>query len=310
MTDKAGATGKSEKDSGELITASTPLWAACRILLSGHEDEFFSRLGKVLKSFLEDDVHDLRVSSRRLREGLALFAPCLPPGKLGRIDKQVKKVTKMLGDLRNTDEAYGFFSGLPSEETGNSRHEIEQLLAGLKLERKKAHRRLKRDLGRLKPAPLRRQIRSLGGRQNLFDERNVDSFTDIAAFADAAITERAQTVSELLPKALHEEEIEAQHALRIAVKKLRYRLEILAPLVTHDYDELHGALKGYQDVLGKLHDVVVFRAMVEERVAEGTGRGELLEVLARRQRELHASFLKKQKKSQLDAVGREIRAAL
>lgn len=310
MTDRAGATGKSEKDSGQLVTASTPLWAARRILLSGHEDQFFSQLDKVLKSFQEDDVHDLRVASRRLREGLALFAPCLPPGKRGRIDKQVKKVTKMLGDLRNTDEAYGFFSGLPPEETGNSRSEIEQLLSGLKLERKKAHRRLKGDLGRLQPAPLKRQIRSLGVRQNLFEERSADSFTGIAAFADAAILERAQTVDELLPKALHEEDTGAQHALRIAVKKLRYRLEILAPLVTGGYDELHGALKGYQDVLGKLHDVVVFREMVEERIAEGTGRAELVDVLARRQRELHASFLKKQKKTPLDAVGGKIRDAL
>ena len=310
MTDRTEAKGKTESDPEKLVTASTPVWAACRILLSGHEDEFFSRLQKVLKSFKEDDVHDLRVASRRLREGLALFAPCLPPGKLRRIDKQVKKVTKMLGELRNTDEAYLFFSQLPPEETGKSRQEIEELLSGLKRERKKAHRKLKKDLGGVDPAPLRSEILALGRKQNLFGEDAAGSFAGIAAFAGDAIAERAQTVQEILPEALHEEAVEAQHALRIAVKKLRYRLEIIAPLVTQRYQELHDTLKGYQDVLGKLHDVVVFREMVETRIAEGAGKEELLEVLAARQHELHAAFLQKQKSAPLDVVGCEIKAAL
>jgi CHAD domain-containing protein len=310
MTNRTEATGKTESDAVKPVTASTPVWAACRILLSGHEGQFFSRLGKVLKSFQEDDVHDLRVASRRLREGLALFSVCLPPGKLRRIDKQVKKVTKMLGELRNTDEAYLFFSQLPPEDTGNSCNEIEQLLTSLKQERKKAHRKLKSDLGHLDPVPLKKEIEALGSRQNIFGDGAADAFTGVAAFAGGAIMERAQAVQELLPEALHEEDTGSQHALRIAVKKLRYRLEILAPLITKRYQELHDTLKGYQDVLGKLHDVVVFREMVEARIPEGAGREELLNVLTHRQRDLHASFVKKQKSAPLGTIGGEITDAL
>ena len=289
---------------------SAPLWTASRALLAELEGEFFSLWKKVARSFQEDDVHDLRVASRRLREGLALFSPCFPGKRTSRCEKQVKKVTKMLGDLRNTDEAYLFFSKLGPEETARSGNEVQELLWALRSERGQAHQKLKNDLGLLNPKPLQAQFRVLRNRPNLFGKSAVDPFTGMALFADGAIMERAQTLSELLPKAVKEEDIAAQHQLRIAVKRMRYRLEIVAPLLKRDYDQLHGALKGYQDVLGKLHDIDVFSDMVKERLQDGAGRQALLQAMADRRRRLYRSFIEMLDSFPMDSIGQRARNAL
>src|SRR5512136_2315517 len=94
------------------VDGSTQLWVAARVLLCERGDDFFMRWDKVLKTSDPEDIHDLRVSSRRLREGLALFAPCYPPESLKRLVRGLKRVTRLLGDIRNTDEAILFFTEL------------------------------------------------------------------------------------------------------------------------------------------------------------------------------------------------------
>jgi CHAD domain-containing protein len=288
-------------------TRSAPLWIASRTLLAEQEEEFFSHWEKVARTFQEDDVHDLRVASRRLREGLALFSPSLPGKKTARVVRQVKKVTNMLGELRNTDEAFLFFSSLTPEEGAQSGPEVEELLTALRREREQAHKKLKKDLGSLDPKPLRSAVGALQNRRNLFRNTAFDPFLSLTIFAGGAIMERAEALSELLPRAVRESDSDAQHQLRIAVKKMRYRLEIIAPLLRSGYDELHGALKGYQDVLGKLHDIDVFCDMVQQRLPEGAGRQALLRALAQRRSRLHRSFMELLGSSPMESIGKRIR---
>lgn len=301
---------KAKPDAITTQGGATPLWIACRTLMAGHEKEFFSQWKKVAKTFQEDDVHDLRVASRRMREALALFSPYLPANKSARIEKQVKKVTKMLGDLRNTDEACLFFSELAPEELAQSHHEVEELLSGLRVEREQAHKKLEKELSSLNPKPLRGEFRCVRNRPNLFRSNSVDPSTSIAVFAGGAIMQRAETLNELLPRAIHEADTEAQHELRIAFKRMRYRLEIIAPLLRGGYHELHSELKGYQDVLGKLHDIDVFAEMVRDRLADGAGKQELLQVMADRRSRLHSSFLERLTSFPIDSIGERARDAL
>lgn len=287
-----------------------PLWTASRTLLAGPGDDFFARWKKVARTFEEDEVHDLRVASRRLREGLEMFSPCLHRKKVELFLTQVKKVTRRLGDLRNIDEALLFFSSLTPEESAYSRREVEELLSALRREREQTHRELRKELGALHPKPLRTDFRAIRNRPNLFGGSEADPFMSIASFARQAIGERAATLSELLPLAVREDDLPAQHQLRIAVKKMRYRLEIIAPLLTGGYEELHGALKGYQDVLGKLHDIDVFSGMVRERVADGTGRQALLRAMADRRSRLYGTFIEMLAAFPMESIGEKASEAL
>lgn len=292
------------------VTASTPLWIAARTLLADHVDDFFAHWEKTAETFEEEEVHDFRVASRRLREALALFSPCLPDQKSRKAAKQVKKVTRLLGDLRNTDEAFRFFSELSHQEREGSVDEVDQILTALRREREEAHQRLREELSSLDPEPLQRKLKKIQDRPELFASSGTDPFMAMSLFAGGAIMERAESVAELLPEALKEQNDAAQHRLRIAVKRLRYRIEILEPLIREGYQDLRAVLKGYQDVLGKLHDLDVFRTLVRERVAEGAGKEHLLRVMAARRKALYKEFLKLLKKNPVDKVGERAKDAL
>jgi CHAD domain-containing protein len=291
----------------ELRSAS--LRTACRLLLRPHRHEFFARWKKAKKNLAEDEIHDLRVSSRRLREALALFSPIHDQKQTKSLARKVKKVTRMLGELRNTDEAFRFFSGLTPKEKAQSAAEVEALLTELRRERENSHIHLEKNFAAVKASKLKSALDRIQERQKVSPE-SAKAFMNIERFAADAIKQRAEPVKELLTLALHEEEAEAQHQLRIAVKKLRYRLEILAPLLKTDYDLLHDGLKNYQDVLGKLHDLDVFMAMGQERSQEGSGKEELLRVMAKRRRRLFRAFLKLQVNLPLHSVGERAVAAL
>jgi CHAD domain-containing protein len=273
------------------VNASTPLWIACRTLLTQHADKFFSLWDDAAQTFDEEDIHDFRVASRRLREALALFAPCLPKKRRKSASRQVKGVTVLLGAMRNTDEAFRFFTELSPEEKSGSAQELDELLTTLRREREEVHHQLRDDLAALPQGPLRKELRYLQDRPNLFAESAVDPFVAFSFYAAAAIMDRGEPMGELVDLAREEANGAAQHRLRIAIKKLRYRVEIMEPLIRQGYDELRGILKEYQDVLGKLHDIDVFREMALERVAVGSGREALLSVLAQRRSELYRDFV-------------------
>ena len=292
------------------VSSTTPLWIAARQLIEANAKDFFKRWAKVAKEFDVEEIHDLRVASRRLREGLALFETCFAPKRLARLGKQVKQVTGLLGDLRNTDESLLFFSKLEAEEREPSELELRELLDHLDLERMAARQRLEDDMKELRPAPLKSGLKRELDAPQLFGNNRTDPFQELSRFADGALAERALPLSELLPQALDEANAVGQHQMRIAVKKLRYRLEILEPLFCSGFPEMHGTLKGYQEVLGKLHDLDVFAGMVLDRVPEGAGQQNLLRSIAARRSRLYASFLKMQEQSPIDAIGAKARSSL
>ena len=78
------------------------------------------------------------------------------------------------------------------------------------------------------------------------------------------MAERIAAVYALMPAALDEEQIEAQHALRITFKRLRYAVEVFAPCYGDAFDDLHATLTAFQDELGDLHDLHIFLDMVRE----------------------------------------------
>jgi CHAD domain-containing protein len=248
------------------IEGSTPLWLAARALLEERGDDFFRRRDRVLKTFDAEDIHDLRVSSRRLREGLALFAPCYPPAAIARLVKELKRVTRLLGAIRNTDEALLFFTALAHELNGTCRNELERVLAAFRKARKKELKRMKGGLREIASGELRDLCRRVINAPSLFNPppNGADLFAPLADFARAAFDARLAMVLDLVPEASKPAESEAQHLLRIAVKHFRYRLEILSFLLGSRFLEIHGVLKGYQEALGKVHDLDVFAGIVRE----------------------------------------------
>lgn len=294
------------------VEGTTPLWIAVRILLSERGEDFFKRRDKALKTFDPEDIHDLRVSSRRLREGLALFAPCYSTGNIARLVRQLKQVTRLLGEIRNADEAILFFTALAEELDIDQREDAERIAATFQKGRKKELKRLKAGLKEREPGALCDLFRRVVNSPLLFDrqEDNVDLFIPLSQFAGEALDARLAAVLKLLPEAGRAGAIEAQHLLRIAVKHFRYRMEILSFLFGDHYEDIHKVLKAYQDLLGNMHDLDVFAGIVRKAGLTFLTQKLLLDAIAAKRENLFAEFSGMLETRPFGKIGEQMRTIL
>lgn len=293
------------------ITARTPLWVAAPALLAARSDDFFGRWRKVLKSFDLEDIHDLRVSSRRLREGCALFAPVYPDNLAG-VGRRVRKVTRLLGALRNTDEALLFFRKLAAALPEPWGEGLGVLIACQETLREDERQRLAEGLNNLDVGKTRSAFALTMVRPVVFPRPDlaVDPFSPLGFFAAAALEQRFTHLLALVPAARREGEAAAQHALRIAVKHYRYRMEILSFLVASGYEDIHAAVKAYQECLGTMHDLDVFAEMVRCEGLSPDVECVILNAIAERRRKTYASFVKLLEEHPFELIGEQVRGAL
>jgi len=294
-----------------LLDGTTPLWVAATVFLNVRGEELI-RLGeKVIKTLDPEDIHDLRVASRRTREGVALFAPCYPGENINRLDKQVKKITRLLGDIRNTDEAILFFTALADELGDTCRDDLDPFLASCHKARKREVRKLKAGLERVAAGELidlyTRTINSLP----LFTPtpHGIDLLSPLSGYARDALASRFNAIRALLPQAREKEAIEAQHRLRIAVKHFRYRMEVLSFLFGADYQQLHAVVKGYQEVLGTMHDLDVFLNIAQKAGFSPEAEKPVLDVIRAKREKLFQDFSGMLETIPLEKIGEHIRTA-
>jgi CHAD domain-containing protein len=288
------------------VTADTQTWLAARNFLLDRSDDFFLQLARVKESFEAEAIHDLRVSTRRLREGISLFGHCFGKRQFSPLRKELKRLTAMLGAIRNTDEALLFFSPLPGECGATSAAAVVNIVAVLRQRRVTEQRDLVRGLEKIAPEALLGRIDGICSNPRIFATKAGGLLQPVADTILRALAVREKTLLELLPEALREENVAAQHRLRIAVKRFRYRLEFLAPLAGGDYKGMYRAVKGYQELLGQMHDLDVCRAMVGEMAGEQPGGGGVVTLIAERRRGLFAAFQQLRQTEPLDHLGSRV----
>lgn len=195
-----------------------------------------------LKSFTEDDIHDIRVASRRLRIGLPIFHACFDSREAAQWLRTLKSLTTSLGNARDYDVFLNFLSERGVDET---------LLAAEKKARTAAYQTAEKKLARIaKSHVLEKMVKAL-------EELPVKT-ADCYALGLANIFMRYSAVEKNSHSLTEAANKTAHHQLRIAVKKFRYSLEVFAPLFSDELQKEISALKGLQDSLGKMHDFDVF----------------------------------------------------
>ncbi len=240
------------------VSARTPLARAAPALLLSKSEPLFALEDSARGGADIDAVHDMRVASRRLREAMRLLEPLYPPKAFRTWYRRVRRITRALGPVRDSDvfiEEFAKLGGQVGEHgrravafmvgyrTGLREHELAALnaeLAGLDLERN------------------RRAFESFAWR--LADAASAG--VPLATFAYGAIAERAAVVFGAQPLALVKENVTHQHELRIDYKRLRYAVEVFAPCYDEAFDPLHETLTAFQDTLGDMHDTHVFLEML------------------------------------------------
>ncbi|MDZ4185177.1 MAG: CHAD domain-containing protein [Desulfuromonadales bacterium] len=292
------------------LKASTQLWLGAWGLLQDRSDEFFRLLTRDCQRLDLESIHDLRVSSRRLREGLSLFSPCFPKRHLTPLRSRLKKLTDTLGAIRNTDEALHFFAQLTLELDIPVNVAAGQLVFALQAQRNEERAALKKNLKALNPAELSRLFTTTCHNPIIFNNKNIDPLQPIADFLKTAITKRETPLRDLYPLACDPGNITAQHQLRITLKRFRYRMEYCSALATPGYNDLYTQVKSFHDLLGQLHDLDVFSAMVVQTVSYPTAQQAMQDLIAQKRKVLFAEFLRQDAICPVISLGERLRRLL
>jgi CHAD domain-containing protein len=227
----------------------------------------------------EDGVHQMRVAVRRLRATLSAFGKLLPRHQRHWASEELRWLADALGPARNLDV---FESALlkPLRQDPDNPAALKKL-ALKKLEQ--AALRQRRAAYRDAVAAVRstRFAALLSNLAHWFQTCGWHGGEDaaglqqpIAALAGRAL-QRRWRVARKRSKGFGEQSAQQRHRLRIALKKLRYAAESLAPLYPSEYPApFLRRVKRLQDDLGHANDVRVGHEIVSALAATaGTDNG-------------------------------------
>ncbi len=194
-----------------------------------------------------DCIHDLRVSIRRLKQELEVFAEWFEAEKVKSIRRHLRKLMNRCAAVRNCDVAV--------EVLQAAGWKGPKLVAGLKKERRDGAGELARKIEHWRSA----------GRIQEWDLQ----------VSRAASKETAGEVARRVLPALIDEFFQAgrgaalpnstrlrMHRLRLKAKEVRYTLELFEPVFGSSTQTIMESLKGLQEKLGAINDCATTLEMI------------------------------------------------
>lgn len=194
-------------------------------------------------------VHRARVASRRLRELVPVLQ--LESDTCTRLLRDLRRATRALGRIRELDVTAQLVANLEAQATGTSAAALARVSSQLRAAREVAHARGVRK-GRLSTG-LRRVAKRLERVTSTLERRGDRGHQRWRWALDARIVRRAEALDAAIRSAGPFYVPERLHAVRIAMKKLRYSLELGAAVRETAHPELSLLRRG-QELLGTLHD--------------------------------------------------------
>jgi CHAD domain-containing protein len=233
---------------------------------------FAAMLAKEPGTRLGDDIeelHDMRVASRRLRAALALFEEVLPETILGLKD-ELAWIGGQLGAVRDLDVQLEQLESWIDAAAPEDRAPLQALRSVLEAQRADARRALLEAFeSRRYDSLVRRFGRSLRARHAA---RSGPASLPALAVAPDLIDARWAAVRKAAKQIGPSATAEDYHRLRIRCKRFRYALEFLTDVYAGRARPVLKQLVALQDILGLHQDAVVaidrLRALTVERGAE------------------------------------------
>jgi len=200
-------------------------------------------------------LHRTRVASRRLRELLPILQ--LDNQLTRKLGRRLRDVTRRLGIVRELDVLLLVLEDL--RESGRySEGAVAPVMRAIAVEHEDARKRLRAKLSTTELRKLAGKLDDVSVRLeaagSTFDRRHEKAWRWAL---EARIASRAERLDRAMRAAGAVYLPERLHAVRIAVKKFRYALELRARAADTKGDADLRALKRAQDALGRMHDLQV-----------------------------------------------------
>lgn len=204
-------------------------------------------------------IHQLRVALRRLRSALRLFSPALPADFVLRWSDGLKTAADGLGAARDLDVMLAEVLN-PVAESGLADDATQRLIA-MAVDRRDREKAAARE--QLLAASHGRQMLALADDLYALQSDSLVKSANLTTFARLQLTQlrkrarkRYSAAADLHPEKLHE--------LRVALKRLRYGIEFLLPLLPEKATvRFANEIAEVQETLGYLNDETLARARLK-----------------------------------------------
>lgn len=215
-----------------------------------------------------EDVHDMRVATRRLRSALRLLSEFYDPAVIRPLNRGLREVAQALGTVRDLDVMIDNLTRYHENRSVEEQAAIQEIIAYWRQEQQAARVVLNELLDKKR---YRRLIKDVS-------EFLITEGKGAASMSSPNGTIHPTQVRHLLPSLVYGllEAVRAYdtvietadsptlHALRIEFKRLRYALSFFESLLGTDIKPFQIELKVIQDHLGELNDASV----AQERLAD------------------------------------------
>lgn len=216
---------------------------AAQVRLIGHHEKGARQGGE------PEDVHQMRVATRRLRAALRVFDGFLAPKQ--RIRKGLPWTARRLGRVRDHDVVIALLEDRHRHALyGEEAKRLDALLAGLKERRYAAQERLEKSMKKGRYEKLRRALDDFAKRPRFAGDEDAMAARTLAE----AIAQRGGVVAKDVAMTEAEPTPDELHRLRIEYKRLRYVLDFHAETCGMAYEVERKLAREMQECLGELHD--------------------------------------------------------
>lgn len=204
-------------------------------------------------------MHDIRVALRRLRCALTVLADFFPERLIKRWRKPVRRLTRTMGAARDTDVQIEFLKAfLKNAADRRCRPGIRRLLLRLTQQRAGLQAKVLRELDRFEKAgvaeALDLALRQKQVRARLLPRRGALPLKRLYQTAFHCLTDLLEAMLAYETQVMHPERVAELHRMRIAARRLRYAIEVFAPLYPDRLEDAHNQLTEIQQILGDIHD--------------------------------------------------------
>ena len=201
-----------------------------------------------------EELHDMRVATRRLRAALKLYKEFLPKGAED-YERDLRHFANALGDVRDIDVHLERLS----EEAPTGDEDLDEVALALEERRAEARRRM---LEVLDSDRYGRFVSSFSG--TLRRGRSPAPGGPILEVAPDLVRRRYKKVRKDVKGLAEDSPPEDFHDLRKKGKRLRYALEPLQGIYGKPAERMVGSLKDVQDELGDVQDLIIAAALMRE----------------------------------------------
>jgi CHAD domain-containing protein len=216
-----------------------------------------------------EELHDMRVPTRRMRAAIKVFEEALPE-RASWLREELRWVAHALGDVRDLDVQIERFQAWQEEADEESSEFLDRILTITHKRRAEARKNMLETLDSVRYERLLTSFAEMlrlgpAAELELAQTNGKDQAGEpVTAAAPALISDRYRKWRKAAKRLDETSSPEAFHDVRKKGKRLRYTLEFVSEVYGRSVQKLVEPLKALQDDLGDHQDAVVAAAYLRE----------------------------------------------